>query len=104
MSEVDLSDPGDLGVRVAVPGGGTVLIHFGDRSFAARYALFLSQIVGWLQKYPTMVSVDLHYDGEAIVDPGTGAAAAPALPIGKAAAKKPAAGKAKSGKRPARRG
>jgi len=102
VSEVDLSNPGDLGARVAVPGGGTVLIHFGDRSFAARYALFLSQIGGWLQKYPSMVSVDLHYDGEAIVDPGSGAA--PAVPIGKAAGKKPApAGKA-TAKRPARRG
>ncbi len=105
LSEVDLSDPSDVGARVAVPGGGTVLIHFGDRSYGARYALFLSQIAGWLQKYPALASVDLHYEGEAIVDPGTGAAAAEVAPVpgSQAGAKKPA-GKAKAAQRAARRG
>src|SRR6185312_9757403 len=74
ISEVDVAAPNDVQARLAVGGGGTVLVHFGDGNYAARYALFESQIAGWREKYPNLVSVDLHYDGQAIVDPGTAAA------------------------------
>ncbi|MGH3181154.1 MAG: hypothetical protein ACRDOE_04495, partial [Streptosporangiaceae bacterium] len=76
LSEVDLSNLNDLRARVSVPGGGTVLIQFGDRNFAPRYALFLSQIAAWRQKFPALVAVDLQFDGQAIVDPGNAAPAA----------------------------
>lgn len=89
FSEIDVSDPSDLQAQVAAPGGGTVLIHFGDQNFGARYQLFLSQIAAWRQKYPAMVSVDLHFDGEAIVNPGT-----PPPPAASAAPGKPPAGNA----------
>ena len=93
VSEVDLSDAGDLRARLSLPGGGTVLVHFGDQNFAARYALFEQHISGWRQTYPYMAGVDLHFDGQAIVDPGTPPAATPAAQPStkKPAAKKPAA-------------
>ena len=73
FSEIDLSDPADLTARVSIPGqpGIATLVHFGNTNFAARYRLFLAQIAGWLQRYPGLTSVDLRYDGEAIVDPGS---------------------------------
>lgn len=71
LSEVNLADPADVAARVSLPGAATVLVHFGDHGFAARYTLFLSQISAWRQKYPDLASVDLHFDGEAIVNPGT---------------------------------
>ena len=89
VSEIDLSHPDDLVATVADPGAGgaTTLVHLGDQNFATRFSVFLSQIAAWRQKYPNMTSVDLHVDGEAIVDPGaapapapTPAAAAPASP------------------------
>jgi cell division protein FtsQ len=88
VSEVDVSDAGDLRARLSLPGGGTVLVHFGDQNFAARTALFQAQIAAWRQKYPYLTSVDLHFDGQAIVDPGT--APAPAAPAPKPPAAKPA--------------
>ncbi|MGH9486647.1 MAG: cell division protein FtsQ/DivIB [Terriglobales bacterium] len=69
FSEVDLSDPDNLRARVSVPGG-SVLVDLGDRNFGPRFQLFLSQIAAWRQKYPNLLSVDLHFDGQAIVDPG----------------------------------
>lgn len=83
ISEADLGNPGDLRIRVILPGGGTVLLKLGDHNFAARYALFLSQIAAWRQKYPALVAVDLQFDGQAIVDPGIGDTAAPSRPASK---------------------
>lgn len=78
ISEVNLRDPGDLRARVSLRAGSTVLVDLGNRNFGPRFQLFLSQIASWRQKYPNMVSVDLHFDGQAIVDPGPVAAPAPA--------------------------
>lgn len=75
FSEVNLSDPGDIRVRVSLPGSGSVLVALGDRNFGPRYQLFQSQIASWRQKYPRLQSVDLRFDGQAIVDPG------PAAPV-----------------------
>jgi len=77
ISELDLGEASDVRARIGV-GNGSVLVHFGDRDFAARYALFQQQIEGWEQKFPGLASVDLHYDGQAIVDPGPAAKPAPA--------------------------
>lgn len=95
VSEVDLSDAGDVRVRLSLPGGGTVLVHFGDQNFAARDALLQAQIAGWRQKYPYLSSVDLHFDGQAIVDPGT-------APAAEAPAAKPPAKATPAKKTPAR--
>lgn len=79
ISEVNLRDPGDLRARVSLGAGSSVLVDLGNRNFGPRFQLFLSQIASWRQKYPNLVSVDLHFDGQAIVDPGpTVAAPAPA--------------------------
>lgn len=89
ISEIDLSESEDLRARIGV-GRTSVLVHFGDRNFAARFALFQQQIEGWEQKFPGLASVDLRYDGQAIVDPGTAAkpaAATPAKATAKPAAK-----------------
>ncbi len=82
ISEIDLSHADDLVATVADPGAGgaTTLVHLGDQNLATRLSVFFSQIATWRQKYPNMTSVDLHVDGEAIVDPGTAPAAAPAPP------------------------
>jgi cell division protein FtsQ len=72
ISEIDLAHPDDVVATVtdsSTPAT-TTLVHLGDRNFAARMNVFFSQIAGWRQKYPNMTSVDLHMDGEAIVDPG----------------------------------
>ncbi|TAN23794.1 MAG: FtsQ-type POTRA domain-containing protein [Acidobacteria bacterium] len=78
ISEVNLRNPGDLRARVSLGAGSSVLVDLGNRNFEPRFQLFLSQIASWRQKYPNMVSVDLHFDGQAIVDPGPTAAPAPA--------------------------
>ncbi|MGH9467592.1 MAG: cell division protein FtsQ/DivIB [Terriglobales bacterium] len=82
VSEVNLAQPTNLRVRVSFPSGGSVLVALGNRNFGPRFQLFQSQIAAWRQKYPNMVSVDLQFDGQAIVDPGSSAPAAslPAAP------------------------
>lgn len=103
FSEVDLANSGDVSARVAESGAGTVLVHFGDHNFAARFGLFQSQLPTWREKYPAMTAVDLRYDGEAIVDPGLPAAPTAAAAGAKAAAKikaaKPAARPRSGGRR-----
>ncbi|MGH9475945.1 MAG: cell division protein FtsQ/DivIB [Terriglobales bacterium] len=71
ISEVNLADADNVRVRVSLPGGGSVLVNLGGSNFGPRYQLFLSQIGFWRQKYPNLISVDLHFEGQAIVDPGS---------------------------------
>ncbi|MGH9413794.1 MAG: cell division protein FtsQ/DivIB, partial [Terriglobales bacterium] len=60
ISEVNLSHPDNVGARVSLSAGNSVLVDLGNRNFAPRFQLFLSQIASWRQKYPNMTSVDLH--------------------------------------------
>ncbi|MFT4113291.1 cell division protein FtsQ/DivIB [Silvibacterium sp.] len=69
MSEIDLSDAEDA--RATVPAKGTDLqLHFGDEKFLERYQVYQSHIAEWEQQYPTLVSVDLRYDGQVVLKKG----------------------------------
>jgi cell division protein FtsQ len=81
ISEVDLSDLED--VRVTVTGLGSsitvaadgasvaapVLVHFGGGDFASKYQTLVQNIASWRAKAGIVQSVDLRFDGEAVVNP-----------------------------------
>jgi len=77
ISEVDLSDPEDVQATVTLTSGdpGAVLLHLGTRDFLKRYRLYLAHIQEWRQSFAQLNSVDLRYDGQAIINSGTPAAA-----------------------------
>ncbi|MGH9479895.1 MAG: cell division protein FtsQ/DivIB, partial [Terriglobales bacterium] len=85
ISEINVGTPGNLRAVIALDGGSSVPVQFGDANFAARYALFSSQIAAWRQKYPHLAGVDLRFDGQAIVDPGD----VPPPPAARAPARRP---------------
>ena len=68
LSEVDMSDPGDIKVTVADPNG-AVLLHLGDASYLSRYKLYLAHVAEWRQQFAKLESVDLRYDRQVIVNP-----------------------------------
>jgi cell division protein FtsQ len=87
LSEVDLTDPGD--VRASVPAAGSdLLLHFGQEDFLARWHNYQAHIAQWQQQYPHLASIDLRYDREVVLklagNPATTPAAssdpAPATP------------------------
>jgi cell division protein FtsQ len=71
ISEVDLSDPEDVKVMAADPGG-TVLIHLGASDFLRRYKVYLSHLQEWRQQFQKLDSVDLRYERQIIVNPDSG--------------------------------
>jgi cell division protein FtsQ len=81
VSEVDLSDASDLRATIAGlhgdngPSGAQmdslVLVHFGDNDFAARYQTLLDNFAQWRAKTGSVESVDLRFNGEAVVNPDT---------------------------------
>ncbi|GGG96441.1 cell division protein FtsQ/DivIB [Silvibacterium dinghuense] len=94
MSEIDLSDAED--VRATVPAKGSDLqLHFGDEKFLERYRIYQSHVAEWEQQYPTLVAVDLRYDGQVVLKkggapaPDASSAASSAAPAAPAAAAKP---------------
>jgi cell division protein FtsQ len=124
VSEVDLSDASDLRATISglngdnVFGGGSsnqlsdgashqsgaqtdspVLVHFGDNDFETKYRTLLDGIGQWRAKTGRVESVDLRFNGEAIVNPDspvisqpaprTVAAARPAPKPATVAARKP---------------
>jgi cell division protein FtsQ len=66
LSEVDLSDPGDVRITVG-DANGAVLIHLGDTDFQRRYRFYIEHINTWRQQYQVR-SVDLRYEGQVIVN------------------------------------
>lgn len=109
VSEVDLSDEHDVratlvGLRatgvssaealnsVSTP----VLVHFGDTDFAAKYRTLIERIGEWSATAGTVESVDLRFNGQAVVNPDMAKSAA--QPPAKPAAAKPAK---PGGKKPA---
>lgn len=74
ISEVDLSDPGD--VKITVANAGTeVLVHLGSSRFLPRYKLFVAHVQEWRQQFQQLNSVDLRYDRQVIVNPDSAAGA-----------------------------
>ncbi len=78
FAEIDVSDPRNLRALVtpAAAGGRSLLLDLGRRHFGRRYRLYLQHVNHWLASYPLLQSVDLRYDGEAILNTGAARAAA----------------------------
>ncbi len=73
ISEIDLTDPEDA--RVLMPEqGADILAHFGEDHFLERYQRYKAHIAEWRQQYPKLVSVDLRYDQQVVLQmvPGAG--------------------------------
>jgi len=68
LSEVDLSDPEDVKVVVADPGG-AVLVHLGNADFLRHYKVYLAHLQEWRQQFQKLESVDLRYERQIIVNP-----------------------------------
>jgi len=88
LSEVNLGDPGDL-QALLVQGQQTLLVHFGQKNFLARFENFLTVLPDLRKTNARIDSVDLRYNNQVVVNPeGQGSGASPAT-------KPSAAGKAK---------
>jgi len=76
ISEVDLSDGGDL-KALLVQGRQTILVHFGDQDFGERFETFLALLPQAEKAASDIDSVDLRYRGQVVVNPkGPGMVAA----------------------------
>jgi cell division protein FtsQ len=75
VSQANLASSDDLQVTLAnapvLAGQGPVIVHFGNADFANRYRLFLENFPSWEAKAGNVEAVDLRYDGQALVTPGT---------------------------------
>ena len=86
VSEVDLTEAKDLratisGLQVANNSGGAsandgwgntdapILVHFGDSDFQSKYLTVLNEIGQWRAAAGRVESVDLRFNGEAVVNP-----------------------------------
>jgi cell division protein FtsQ len=72
ISEVDLSDSADL-AAVVTDSGGAVKLHLGEDLFSDRYALYRSHITEWRQQFSEIQSIDLRYQGQAVIQSGAAA-------------------------------
>jgi cell division protein FtsQ len=99
LDEVDLSDPEDVKVTVADQQG-TLLIHLGSSSYLERFSLYKAHIQEWHQQFQRLHSVDLRFDRQVILNPGSSVPAAPAIEQAPPPGPKPiAAGSASAGQR-----
>src|SRR5271156_3028318 len=85
VSEVDLTEAKDLRATISGLQGGSalngtpdnqwltsdapILVHFGNSDFENRFFTVLNDIGGWRAKAGRVESVDLRFDGEAVVNP-----------------------------------
>lgn len=69
ISEVNLADPRDLRA-VAAAGGQSVLLHFGAEAFRERFETYLAHIGEWRQQFADIQSIDLRYEGQAVIHAG----------------------------------
>jgi cell division protein FtsQ len=77
LSEVDLSSPED--VKAMIPDDSTgsskeLLVHFGESDFLERYNKYKSHLAEWRIQYPNLMSVDLRYDRQAVLEMQRGSA------------------------------
>ena len=93
VSEVDLSDPHDLhatldglqtGAAVSAASGNPsawgdsndpILVHFGDSDFESKYETLIDKLRQWRATAGRVESVDLRFDGQAVVNSETPAVA-----------------------------
>lgn len=66
VSEVNLADPRNLRAIVS-QGEHSVLLHFGDELFAERFQTYLTHISDWRRQFAEMQSIDLRYEGQAVI-------------------------------------
>jgi cell division protein FtsQ len=82
--EANLASPDDIKVTLdglpVLAGQGPVVVQFGSGDFANRFREFLLNFNAWQVRAGNVEAVDLRYDGEALVTPGSPmvTAAAPA--------------------------
>ena len=67
ISEVDVSDLRDARVVVA-DSAGAILLHLGRERFRDRYLTYEDRIGQWKQKFANIQSIDLRYDGQAVLN------------------------------------
>lgn len=91
VSEVDLSDAKNVRVTLdgLPPNGGPALwpassgplvVDFGDHDFESRFQTLLKNIMQWRISAGRIESIDLRFDGEAVVNPGLSAGTNPPQP------------------------
>ena len=73
LSEVDVSDPDDVKVTVSDPKG-AVLVHLRSPNFLAPFQLYMAHVQEWRAQYSPLESLDLRFEGQAIVNPDSSAA------------------------------
>ena len=79
FSEIDLRDPNDLQTTIQLNGDpDAVVVHFGHEHFLDRYRLLTAHIQQWQASFTHLTSIDLRYDGQAIINTGGGSPGATA--------------------------
>jgi cell division protein FtsQ len=73
LSEVNVSDPDDVKVTVSDPKG-AVLIHLRAPNFLGPFQLYMAHVQEWRSQYSPLESLDLRFEGQAIVNPDSSAA------------------------------
>jgi cell division protein FtsQ len=81
MSEIDLSDPEDVQGLVS-SGNSDILLHFGQENFLNRWREYQEHLAEWKQQYPKLVSVDLRYDRQVVLNMAKGASASESADAG----------------------
>jgi cell division protein FtsQ len=81
VSEVDLSNPKNLIVvmtGLAGPGSDAqaVTVHFGQEDFVSKYRMLVENFAQWQANVGRVVSIDLQYTRQVVVNPESGANAA----------------------------
>jgi cell division protein FtsQ len=66
VSEVNLADPRNLRAIVSQDDN-SVLLHFGDELFAERFQTYQTHIGEWRRQFTDMQSIDLRYEGQAVI-------------------------------------
>jgi len=77
VSEIDLSDDGDL-VAVLAQGRETIKVHFGKKDFGERFRTLMALLPEVQRTTPAIDSVDLRYRGQLVVNPKEPAPTQPA--------------------------
>ena len=66
VSEVNLADTRNVRAIVA-DGDHSILLHFGDELFGERFLTYQAHIAEWRRQFTEMQSIDLRYDGQAVI-------------------------------------
>ena len=66
ISEVNLSDPRNVRAIVS-EGDHSILLHFGDELFGQRFQTYQAHIAEWRRQFAEMQSIDLRYEGQAVI-------------------------------------